>query len=148
MGPDKKMLLILVRMRMPFGKHKGKLLCDLPEDYLIWFKHKEFPKGKLGEYMANVLEIPLMMLLTAVSRVAINFGKPDEQALEQVSLSEIKQLLADGHFPPGSMGPKINAAIRFIEGGGERVIIAHLNEAMPALNGELGTHIVADALCS
>jgi len=57
MGPDKKMLLILVRMRMPFGKHKGKLLCDLPEDYLIWFKHKEFSKGKLGEYMANVLEI-------------------------------------------------------------------------------------------
>jgi len=57
MVPDKKMLLILVRMRMPFGKHKGKLLCDMPEDYLIWFRQKGFPKGKLGEYLANVLEI-------------------------------------------------------------------------------------------
>lgn len=57
MVPDKKLLLILVRMRMPFGKHKGKLLCDIPEDYLIWFRQKGFPKGKLGEYLANVLEI-------------------------------------------------------------------------------------------
>lgn len=57
MVPDKKMLLTLVRMKMPFGKHKGKLLCDIPEDYLIWFRQNGFPKGKLGEYLANVLEI-------------------------------------------------------------------------------------------
>jgi carbamate kinase len=105
-------------------------------------------KDLTSALMANVLGIPVMMLLTAVSQVAINFGKPDEQLLEQVTVSEIKQLLADGHFPPGSMGPKINAAIRFIEGGGERVIIAHLNEAIPALSGDAGTHIVADTLCS
>ena len=47
-------------------------------------------------------------------------------------------------FPPGSMGPKIDAAIRFLEMGGKRCIIAHLNEALPALRGETGTHIVAD----
>lgn len=104
-------------------------------------------KDLTSALMSNVLGVPVMMLLTAVSQVAINFGKPDEQLLEQVTVSEIKQLLADGHFPPGSMGPKINAAIRFIEGGGERVIIAHLNEAIPALNGDAGTHIVADTLC-
>jgi carbamate kinase len=105
-------------------------------------------KDLTSALMANVLGIPVMMLLTAVSQVAVNFGKPDEQLLEQVTVSEIKQLLADGHFPPGSMGPKITAAIRFIEGGGQRVIIAHLNEAIPALNGDAGTHIVADSLCS
>lgn len=104
-------------------------------------------KDLTSALMANVLGIPVMMLLTAVSQVAVNFGKPGQQLLEQVTVSEIKQLLADGHFPPGSMGPKINAAIRFIEGGGERVIIAHLNEAIPALNGDAGTHIVADSLC-
>ncbi|MFT6875459.1 MAG: carbamate kinase [Granulosicoccus sp.] len=103
-------------------------------------------KDLTSALMANVLGIPMMMLLTAVSQVAVNFGKPDEQLLEQVSVSEIKRLLADGHFPPGSMGPKIKAAIRFIEGGGQRVIIAHLNEAIPALNGDAGTHIVADSL--
>lgn len=105
-------------------------------------------KDLTSALMANVLGIPVMMLLTAVSQVAVNFGKPDEQLLEEVTVSEIKQLLAEGHFPPGSMGPKINAAIRFIEGGGQRVIIAHLNEAIPALNGHAGTHIVADSLCS
>lgn len=101
-------------------------------------------KDLTSALMANVLGIPVMMLLTAVSQVAINFGQPNEQSLRQVSVSQIKQLLADGHFPPGSMGPKISAAIRFIEGGGERVIIAHLDDAVPALNCECGTHIVAD----
>jgi carbamate kinase len=105
-------------------------------------------KDLTSALMANVLGIPVMMLLTAVSQVAVNFGKPDERLLEEVSVSEIKQLLADGHFPPGSMGPKIKAAIRFIEGGGQRVVIAHLNEAVPALGGNAGTHIVADSLCS
>lgn len=105
-------------------------------------------KDLTSALMANVLGIPVMMLLTAVSQVAVNFGKPDEQLLEEVTVSEIKQLLADGHFPPGSMGPKINAAIRFIEGGGQRVIIAHLNEAIPALKGHAGTHVVADSPCS
>jgi carbamate kinase len=105
-------------------------------------------KDLTSALMANVLGIPVMMLLTAVSQVAINFGKPDEQSLDEITVSEIKQLMAEGHFPPGSMGPKISAAIRFIEGGGQRVIIAHLNEAIPALNGKAGTHIVADTPCS
>jgi carbamate kinase len=105
-------------------------------------------KDLTSALMANVLGIPVIMLLTAVSQVAVNFGKPDERLLEEVTVSEIKQLHADGHFPPGSMGPKINAAIRFIEGGGQRVIIAHLNEAIPALKGNAGTHIVADTPCS
>jgi len=105
-------------------------------------------KDLTSTLMANVLGIPVMMLLTAVSQVAINFGEPNEQLLEQVTVSEIKKLMAEGHFPPGSMGPKINAAIKFIEGGGQRVIIAHLNEAISALNGDAGTHIVADSTCS
>ena len=56
-GPDKEVLIKLVTMRMPFGKYKGALLCDLPEHYLVWFDNKGFPPGKLGEYMANVLVI-------------------------------------------------------------------------------------------
>ena len=56
----------------------------------------------------------------------------------------VRALRADGHFPPGSMGPKIDAAIGFLEGGGKRVVIGHLSAAMPALRGETGTHILAD----
>ena len=84
------------------------------------------------------------MILTAVSRVATNFGEPNEQELDIVSLSEIQELMDAGHFPAGSMGPKIEAAISFIKGGGKRAIIGHLNEALPALRGEAGTHIVPD----
>ena len=94
--------------------------------------------------MANVLGIDTMIILTAVAHVAVDFGEPGERALERVSLSEIRRHFADGQFPPGSMGPKVEAAIRFLEGGGKRVVIGHLEEALPAITGETGTHILAD----
>lgn len=100
-------------------------------------------KDLTSAHMANVLGIEALMILTAVSRVAVDFGKPSERELDRVSLREIKALHAEGQFPPGSMGPKIEAAIRFLEGGGKRVIIAHLEEAMAGLAGEAGTHIHA-----
>ncbi|MBR1159034.1 carbamate kinase [Bradyrhizobium elkanii] len=99
-------------------------------------------KDLTSAHIANVLGIEELLILTAVPRVAINFGKPDKRELDQVSLAEIKAYHREGHFPPGSMGPKVDAAIRFLEGGGKRAIISHLNCAMAALTGETGTHIV------
>lgn len=101
-------------------------------------------KDLTSAHMANVLGVEVMMILTAVSRVSINFGKADHRELDMVTVSEIRKFLNEGHFPAGSMGPKIEAAIKFIDGGGKRAIIAHLNEAMPALYGETGTHIIPD----
>jgi carbamate kinase len=101
-------------------------------------------KDLTSAHMANVLGISHLMILTAVSKVAINFGKPGRRDLDRVGLRELKALRAEGHFPPGSMGPKVDAAIRFLDGGGEHVVIAHLEEAMPALRGEAGTHVVAE----
>jgi carbamate kinase len=95
--------------------------------------------------IANVLDIREMMILTAVPRVAIRFGKPDQQELATVSLSEMVRHQAEGHFPAGSMGPKVEAAIRFLRGGGRRAIITSLETALPALLGETGTHVLADA---
>jgi carbamate kinase len=95
--------------------------------------------------MANVLNIRDMMILTPVPRVAVNFGKPDQRDLERVSLSQMRAYLAAGHFPAGSMGPKVEAAIQFLEAGGKRAIITSLGTAVPALRGETGTHIVHDA---
>lgn len=101
-------------------------------------------KDLTSAHMANVLGIEVLVILTAVRRVAINYGKPDQRDLDRITLRQIRQLHGEGHFPPGSMGPKIEAAIRFLDGGGERVIIGHLEEAMAALRGETGTHIVSD----
>ena len=95
-------------------------------------------------HMANVLGIEEMIILTAVSRVAINFGRADQQELDTVSVSQMRRYLEEGHFPAGSMGPKIEAVIKFINGGGRRAIIGHLNEALPAIKGETGTHILPD----
>jgi carbamate kinase len=101
-------------------------------------------KDLTSAHMANVLDIRHLMILTAVQKVAVNYGRPDQRFLDRVSLREIKALQAEGHFPPGSMGPKVAAAIRFLESGGERVIIGHLDEAMAALRGETGTHVLSD----
>ncbi|MCH8926828.1 MAG: carbamate kinase [Proteobacteria bacterium] len=101
-------------------------------------------KDLTSALMAKVLGIEDLMILTAVPNVAVNFGKPNQAALHTVRLRELKALHAESQFPVGSMGPKIEAAIQFLEGGGERAIIGHLDEAMPALRGETGTQIVHD----
>lgn len=101
-------------------------------------------KDFTSAHMANVLGIRLLMILTAVPKVLINFGTRSQRDLDFLTVRELRAYHAEGHFPPGSMGPKVDAALRFLDGGGEHVIIAHLDEAAPALNGETGTHIVAD----
>ncbi len=101
-------------------------------------------KDLTTQHMARVLGIDTIMLLTAVPKIAVDFGRPTQRWLDKVSLTELKTLQAEGHFPPGSMGPKIEAAVRFLDNGGKRVVIAKLDQAVPALRGETGTHIVAD----
>ncbi len=85
-----------------------------------------------------------LMILTAVERVALNFGKPEQVFLDRMTLSEAKKYLREGHFPPGSMGPKIQAAINFLEWGGERVVITSIEKSVEAANGLAGTVIVPD----
>ncbi len=82
------------------------------------------------------------MILTDVNGAAINYGKPNEKWLGKVTLGEIKRYYEEGHFKKGSMGPKVLAAIRFIEWGGERAIIAALDKAVEALEGKTGTQII------
>ena len=94
--------------------------------------------------LARALGFDQLLILTAVSRVAIRFRKPAERWLDTVTLAELRGYQAEGHFAKGSMAPKVEAAVRFIDAGGKRVVIAHLNEAMAALQGETGTHVVPD----
>jgi len=101
-------------------------------------------KDLTSQHMANVLGIEHMMILTGVRKVALNFGTEEEEKLDRVSVSEMRGHQRDGHFAAGSMGPKVEAAVRFIERGGKRAIIANLEQALPALLGDAGTQIVAD----
>lgn len=101
---------------------------------------KDLASAVIGEEIgAEILSI-----LTSVDKVSINFGSENQQELDSVSLAEIKKYHADGHFPAGSMGPKIDAAIRFLENGGEMVTITSFKNAGKAIHGEAGTRIVAD----
>jgi carbamate kinase len=84
----------------------------------------------------------LLIILTAVPQVYINFNKPEQRALSAVTLDEIERHLADGHFPPGSMGPKIEAVIHFLRNGGKRALITDPENLPMAIEGRAGTHII------
>src|SRR5205814_4087486 len=75
---------------------------------------------------------------------AIDYGTPRQRILERVTASELRAHQRAGHFAKGSMGPKVEAALRHLAGGGRRAIIGHLDRAAAALAGSSGTHVVAD----
>jgi carbamate kinase len=85
-----------------------------------------------------------LVIVTGVERVAVHFGKPDQRDLSDATASELERLLGEGHFPPGSMEPKIRAAIEFVRGGGCSVTITSPEKVREALEGRAGTRIVAD----
>ena len=93
--------------------------------------------------LANEIGAELFIISTAVEKVALNFGKPNEQWIDRMTVAEAKQYLDQGtHFAKGSMAPKIKAAINFLERGGKEVIITDPENLERALHGETGTHIV------
>lgn len=91
--------------------------------------------------MARDIGADQLLILTDVEKVAVDFGKPDQRNLDEVSLEQIKAYYAQGHFPAGSMGPKIEAAVSFLENGGRTVIITSLEKGFEAVNGRAGTRI-------
>jgi carbamate kinase len=95
--------------------------------------------------LATALGADLLCITTGVDRVAINFGRPDERALDVVGIAEARRHLADGQFPAGSMGPKIEAALGFLEAGGDEVLICSPHRLGDALDGATGTRVVAAA---
>lgn len=91
--------------------------------------------------LAKQLDIDNLLILTSVNHVAIHFGTSKQQDLTSVTLEELKTYHEQGHFSAGSMGPKVEAVIQFLEGGGKRATIAHLDNAYEALLGQTGTHV-------
>lgn len=93
--------------------------------------------------LALEIKADSFVVLTGVEQVKINFRKPDEKNLPTMTVAEAKKHLADKQFPPGSMGPKIQAAIYYIESGGKEVLITSMEKLHAALRGETGTRITA-----
>ena len=77
-------------------------------------------KDKASEKLAEELDADFFFILTAVDRVAINFGKPEQKELDRLSVEQAREYSAEGHFPPGSMLPKVEAAIKFVESKTDR----------------------------
>ncbi len=100
-------------------------------------------KDRASALLGNSIGAKDLLIMTGVEKVSLHFGKPEQQDLDTLTVSEARQYMDAGHFPKGSMGPKMEAAIQFIEGGGERVIITDLDHALPALSGEAGTTLIA-----
>ncbi len=93
--------------------------------------------------LACQLGASVLIESTSVDKVALNFGTPREQEIDHMTASECRRYLLEGHFAPGSMEPKIKAALAFLDQGGERVIITQPHHLEEALHGIYGTHIVA-----
>ena len=98
-------------------------------------------KDYAASMLAAALSANLFIVLTGVDRVAKDFGKPTQTELAEIDVPTARRLLAEGQFPPGSMGPKIDAAIRFVEAGGHEVLVTRAESLAAALEGKTGTYI-------
>ena len=99
-------------------------------------------KDLASERLATEIGADVLLILTDVDAVYINYGSENQKKLGKVSLKEVEEYYRQGQFPPGSMGPKILAAIRFLENGGKKAIISSIEHAWDALEGKAGTQIV------
>lgn len=99
---------------------------------------KDFASSLLGQSIGA----DLLLISTAVEKVSLNFGKPNQENLDQMTVAEAKRYIEEGHFAPGSMLPKIQAIIWFLEAGGKEAIITNPENIERALAGETGTRIV------
>ena len=99
-------------------------------------------KDRAAAVLARDVGAQELHILTAVDKVALKFGTEDQQDLDRLALSKAKNYLKEGEFPAGSMGPKIEAAIHFLEEGGEEVLITSIEKGSEARRGKTGTRIV------
>jgi carbamate kinase len=99
-------------------------------------------KDLTSAVLATEVGASLLVILTAVPQVYARFGKPDQKALGAVTLEEVERLYAEGHFEPGSMGPKVEAVINFLRAGGRRALITNPESLPAAIEGRAGTHFI------
>ena len=98
-------------------------------------------KDLAGQRLATLIDASIFVILTDVDGAYLNYGTPEQTLIEQTTPHQLEQFLMEGHFKEGSMSPKITAAIRFVQNGGERAIIAELSKLREAMQRKSGTHV-------
>lgn len=98
-------------------------------------------KDFASSLLASNIKADLFIISTAVEKIYINFGKEDQEALDFVTLDELKKYKEEGHFKKGSMLPKVEAIIKFLENGGKKAIVTNPENIRKAVDGKTGTHI-------
>lgn len=92
--------------------------------------------------LANMINADLFVISTAVEKVALNYNKPDQKWIDKMTAAEARKYMEEGHFAKGSMLPKIQAILKFLDAGGKKALITNPENIGRALNGETGTWIV------
>jgi carbamate kinase len=100
-------------------------------------------KDLASRVLATEIDADDLIILTEIEKVAVDFNRPEERWLDRLTIAEARALAAEGHFPPGSMGPKIQACLEFLEAGGKRAIITNPENMSEAFEGRGGTQIVS-----
>jgi carbamate kinase len=98
-------------------------------------------KDHAASLMASLLDVKILLILTDVEKISLFHGTPQQKDLDHMNRSQAIHYLKEGHFPEGSMGPKVTSAINFLEKGGKRVVVTSLEKALDALQGKAGTII-------
>jgi carbamate kinase len=112
------------------------------EDGTLWGLDAVIDKDRASAVLARDIGAELLLILTEVEKVALNYGTPNQKELDKMTLEEAKRYLKEGHFPEGSMGPKIESAIQFLESGGKEVIITSIPKAYDSVKRKAGTRII------
>jgi carbamate kinase len=99
-------------------------------------------KDRASALLGGLIGAEVLIIVTQVEKVCVRFGQPDEKALDVMTLDEARNLLTEGEFPPGSMGPKIESAVSFLASGGQSVVITSPEHILGALAGDRGTTII------
>ena len=114
---------------------RGRSFCGV--DAVI---DKDLASAKLAEEIAA----DIFLIATDVDQVCLHYGEPHQKALRSLTVSEAEGYLREGHFPAGSMGPKVEAAVQYVKNGGKRAVITSIEEIEEALAGRAGTEVTRD----
>lgn len=111
------------------------------DHHLVVGSEAVIDKDRASALLASNLGVDLFIISTDADRVYVDFKKPSQRGIDRTAIEELEQHLADGQFPAGSMGPKVESALRFLRNGGHEVIITSYEYLTEALDGAAGTHI-------
>lgn len=121
----------------------GGVPVIIGEDHSITGVEAVIDKDRASALLACGLDLDCFVISTDVDQVYLNYKKPNQRGLKRATAELMEHYLRDGQFPPGSMGPKIEAATRFIKNGGQDVFITSCDQMIEAIHGKAGTHITA-----